>query len=194
MKKFALVVIPFLGILVCFSSCDGQPLKSGVSTNPRSHETEGGIKWMSFEQAIASSGQNPKKIFIDIYTDWCGWCKRMDQTTFREDSVILYMNDNYYNVKLNAETRDTITFKDMQFKYAPQYKANELAVSLLNGKMGYPSYVILDEGFTMLTQPVQSYLSKDNLMPILQFFGEKIYLEKSWEQYQTEIKGPQAKE
>ena len=58
---------------------------------------------------------------------------------------------------------------------------------MLNGKMGYPSYVVLDENFNMLTKPVQSYLSKEDLMPILMYFGEKIYVEKPWDQYQEEI-------
>jgi hypothetical protein len=65
------------------------------------------------------------------------------------------------------------------------YKANELAISLLSGKMGYPSYVILDEQFTMITPPVQSYMNKEDLMPILDFFGSNIYKTKTWEQYKT---------
>jgi hypothetical protein len=89
---------------------------------------------------------------------------------------------------LNAETRDTIRFRDKEFKYIADYKANELAISLLGGKMGYPSYVMLDETFALVTQPVQSYLTKENLIPIITFYGNNIYKEKTWEEFEKGLK------
>jgi thioredoxin-related protein len=143
------------------------------------------IQWMSFEEAVAKSDKEPKKIFIDIYTDWCGWCKKMDKSTFSEKVVADYINQNYYAVKLDAETKDSIVFRDKVFKFIPEYKANELAVALLSGKMGYPSYVLMDEKYTLMSQPVQSYLTSEQLMPILRFYAENIYKEKSWEEFES---------
>ena len=40
------------------------------------------IEWLTIEQAQEQSkkdGDNAKKYFVDCYTDWCGWCKRMDK-------------------------------------------------------------------------------------------------------------------
>jgi thioredoxin-related protein len=142
------------------------------------------IKWISFEEAVAKSEKQPKKLFIDVYTDWCGWCKKMDKSTFSDSLVAAYINQNYYPVKLNAETKDTIRFKDQVFFFEPQYKANTLAISLLSGKMGYPSYVILDERFAMPTQPLQGFMTPEQLLPTLRFYGENIYQQKTWEEYQ----------
>lgn len=144
------------------------------------------IKWLSFEEAVKASEQNPKKIYIDVYTAWCGWCKRMDVTTFENDTIAEYMMKNYYCVKLDAETKDTIHFRDKIFVYKPEMKANEIALSLLSGKMGYPSAVFMDEKFNMLTL-VQSYLTPPQLMPMLKYFGENIYVSKTWEDYQKEV-------
>jgi thioredoxin-related protein len=166
-------------------ACNGQPLKP---VDQKIVNSPGGIQWMSFEEAVKSSEKNPKKLFIDVYTDWCGWCKKMDASTFKEPEVVKFINEKFYPVKLNAETRDTIRFRDKEFKYIADYKANELAISLLGGKMGYPSYVMLDETFALVTQPVQSYLTKENLIPIITFYGNNIYKEKTWEEFEKGLK------
>ena len=66
------------------------------------------IQWMSFEDAVAMTQNegNTKKVFIDVYTDWCGWCKKMDKDTFQNPEVAKYMQENYYMVKFNAEGKD----------------------------------------------------------------------------------------
>ncbi len=62
------------------------------------------VKWMSFEEAVERSKTEKRKIFIDVFTDWCGWCKVMDKNTF-PDLVIakLLSNEKFYPVKFNAE-------------------------------------------------------------------------------------------
>jgi len=184
--KIVAAIYLHLGILFLLTSCDAQPLKDPSAK--KVNASGNAINWMSFEEAVKMSDANPKKIFIDVYTDWCGWCKKMDASTFMEDTVINYLNKNYYAVKLNAETKDTIRFRGKEFKFMPEYKSNELAISLLGGKMGYPSYVLLDEKYTMLTPPVQSYLNKEDLMPILVYYGDEINKTKSWEEYQESRK------
>lgn len=141
-----------------------------------------GIKWMSFEQAVALNQKAPKKIFIDVYTHWCGWCKRMDATTFLDSSVVNYMNEKYYAVKLDAETKDSIRFFDQTFRYKPENKANELAISLLNGQMSYPSFVFMDEKFALLS-PLAGYQQPDQLMRVMRYFGENIYTTTKWDEY-----------
>jgi len=173
--------------LLFLGSCQGQSPLSESAKAENKTSVQDGIQWMGFEEAVAKNNSQPKKIFIDVYTDWCGWCRKMDQSTFKEQQVVDYINQNYYAVKLDAETRDTIYFRDHKFAYIPANKANELAVSLLNGKMSYPSYVFLDEKFNLLT-PVAGYLKTEQLMPILTYFGSNIYLEKKWEEYQLMLK------
>lgn len=144
------------------------------------------IQWMSIEDAyeLTLTEENPKKIFIDVYTDWCGWCKRMDKATFQNEEVATYMNEHYYNVKFDAEQKESVEILGNTFKFVPQGNRgyHELAAALLNGKMSYPTVVFLNRKFEMLS-PVPGYQESLAFMNIAKYFGDNIYLETSWQDY-----------
>ncbi|MEZ5173952.1 MAG: DUF255 domain-containing protein [Bacteroidia bacterium] len=82
------------------------------------------INWMSFSEALEHSRTQPKKVFIDMYTDWCGWCKRMDITTFKHPEVVKYINEHYYAVKFNTEKEGPITVNDTTYTLNPNRGRN----------------------------------------------------------------------
>jgi thioredoxin-related protein len=175
MRNFILLIL----LLPCFSAaCQSQP----VAENPV-EEKFSTIQWTGFEEAVRKNEQVKKKIFIDIYTDWCGWCKRMDATTFKNDSVIEYLNRHFHPVKINAEGRDTIRFRDHVFVYRPEFKAHEIALSLLSGKLGYPSFVLLDENYVLL-HVIAGYQTAEQLLPVLQHFNENRHLNQPGQKQQ----------
>jgi thioredoxin-related protein len=105
------------------------------------------IKWYDFESAIDANEKEKKPIFIDIYTSWCGWCVKMDNSTFKDSKVVDYMNEHFYAVKMDAESRDAIAFKEKLYE-AKNYNGktyNELAYNLLGGKMSFPTFVVLSK-------------------------------------------------
>jgi thioredoxin-related protein len=138
------------------------------------------IKWMSMQEAFEASDNqnNTKKIFIDIYTDWCKWCDEMDKTTFTDTLLTAYMNKHYYAVKFDAESDDTITYRGVSFgNAAPGVKKKGergsyhlFASGLLDGQLSYPSYVVLDEHHTRLSI-YKGYLQINELMSVLVFFA-----------------------
>jgi thiol-disulfide isomerase/thioredoxin len=75
------------------------------------------INWMTLEEAMEKSKTEKRKIFVDVYTTWCGWCKHMDSTTFVSGAVAKYLNDHYYPVKFNAEQQNDIVFKDITYHF-----------------------------------------------------------------------------
>ncbi len=157
---------------------------------PQKAEEETGIKWMSMQEALAANEEHPKKIFIDVYTDWCGWCKRMDKATFQHAQVAKYMNEHYYNVKFDGESKDSIVFKGKTFTFIPQGRRgyHELAAALLQGKMSYPTVVFLDEELNMLS-PVPGFQPPASFEPIMKFFGSNAYKDTPWEEFQKNFKG-----
>jgi len=144
------------------------------------------INWISWEEAVQLSQTDaaPKKIFVDVYTDWCGWCKKMDKDTFQNPQVSKYMQDNFYMVKMDAEGKDPIQYQGKTFKFVPSGRRgyHELAAALLQGKMSYPTVVFLDEDFNMLS-PVPGYQKVEPFMQIAKYFGDNIYKDKDWQSY-----------
>ncbi len=146
---------------------------------------EGAIQWMTWEEAIKKSEKTPKKIFVDVYTDWCGWCKKMDQSTFADPQVVDYVNKNFYAVKFNAEQPEPITYKGYTMKFVANGRRgyHELAYSLLDGRLGYPSYVYLDEQQNRITVS-PGFKPVDAMMKELQFIAGGHYKTTSFENFQ----------
>ena len=140
------------------------------------------IKWMTIEQAAERIKQEPRKVVIDVYTDWCGWCKKMDKDTFTDPEVAALVNKHYYAVKLDAEGKDPITLNGHTYTFKPEYRSHELAVALLQGQMSYPTTVYLDEKFNMLA-PVPGYLDAKNFSKILRYFGENHHKQMNFQEY-----------
>jgi thioredoxin-related protein len=145
------------------------------------------INWLTWEEAILASKKEPKKVFVDVYTDWCGWCKKMDATTFVNPIIVEYMNENFYAIKFNAETRDEIVLGGKTYRTsAPERNraTHELAAELLRDKLTYPSYVFLTSSFNTIT-PLAGYNTAKDLEPILHFIATNSYKSVKFEDYST---------
>lgn len=153
-----------------------------------SHKNESSaekVKWLTWQEAVELNKKAPKKIMVDVYTDWCGWCKVMDRETFTDDKVSEYLTKNFYCVKLDAEMKESINFNGHKFDYIPNQGRNgvhTLAYSLLDGNMGYPSIVYLTETFERVSIS-PGYKKPDQLMNELKFTAEEIYKKQSWNDY-----------
>ncbi|MDR1340278.1 MAG: DUF255 domain-containing protein [Prevotellaceae bacterium] len=141
------------------------------------------VKWMKFEDAVEASKKEPRKIFVDIYADWCGWCKVLDRDTFSDAVVAKILNEQYYPVKLDAESKESHTLDGRAVSSAEL--AASLATSKPGEKYGLPTMVVLNEQAGLLTR-IQGAQKPDFMTPALLFFSENHYLEKSWEVYSKE--------
>lgn len=152
------------------------------------------VQWMTFEEAVAASKTEKRKVFIDVYTDWCGWCKVMDKNTFNDPEVARILNEKFYPVKFNAEQREEITFDGHTFRFIESGRNgyHELAASLLNNKLSYPTVVFLTEDFEMI-QPLPGFRKADEFHKIIQYIGEDHFKSQSWEDFQKTYKSPYAR-
>lgn len=144
------------------------------------------INWLTWDEAVALTQNegNTKKVFVDVYTDWCGWCKKMDKDTFQNPKVATYMQENFHMVKMDAEGKEPIEYQGKTFKYVPSGRRgyHELAAALLKGRLSYPTVVFLDENLNMLS-PVPGYQKVEPFMEIARYFGDNIYKTQDWKTY-----------
>jgi thioredoxin-related protein len=146
------------------------------------------INWISFEEAIALNKELPKNILVDVYTDWCGYCKKMDRDTYKNTIIAEIINENFYAVKLNAEQKEPITYNGKEYKFVKKGRKgyHEFAANILNGEMSYPSTIIMDTN-ERLVQKLPGYLGPKRIEPILIYLGKEKYLEISWEEFQKDF-------
>ncbi|WP_291725843.1 thioredoxin family protein [Bernardetia sp.] len=155
MKKNSL----YIALIFCLLAMSSFVLSS--STKKVEDTKKGKIEWVTFEEAMEKSAQDGKPIFIDVYTDWCGWCKKMDKNTFQTEEVSKYVAENYHAVKVDAESEKTTKLggESLTFQQLSQH---------VFGVEGYPSIVLINskKEFTL----VSGYREKDEFIGILEEF------------------------
>ena len=186
MKK---ILYPSIAVFILFAST-AFVVNMPNSTNDKVSDNEAVItaevvKWISWDEMLEAQKTEKRKVIIDVYTDWCGWCKHMDKTTFKDASVSAYINKHLYAVKLDAESTKEYEFNGHTFKYVKQGRSgiNELAYSLLNGKLSYPSIVYLNEEFARITIS-PGYKDNKAMLKEVTYIADEIYNSKTWEEYQ----------
>ncbi|MEO5593131.1 MAG: thioredoxin family protein [Chitinophagaceae bacterium] len=145
------------------------------------------LKWMTLKEAQEAMQKEKRPILIDLYTDWCGWCKVMDKKTYTNPKVIAYLQQNFYPVKLNAETRDAVSWNDKTYNFNSANRTNDFAVFLTYGRLSYPTTVIIPMDNSG-PQPVPGYLEPKDLELIVRYFGDGKYGKQPFEEYQKAFK------
>jgi thioredoxin-related protein len=154
-----------------------------VSSAPKREQ----MKWMSLAEAEANLQNEKKPVLIDLYTDWCGWCKVMDRKTYSNKNVAEYLGQKFYAARVNAETKEKIIWKQKAYQYNPSYRSNEFAVYITGGRLEFPTTIIIpDDGSD--PQAIPGYLETKDLELILKYFGEGYYKRTPFGDYQKNFK------
>ena len=143
------------------------------------------VNWMSWEEAIEKNRDEKRKIMVDVYTTWCSWCKKMENSTFQVDFIADYINDNFYAVKFNAEFKEDILYKGNTYKHVGGFGRrtyHELAAELMNGRLSYPTIVFLDENSDVI-QPIPGFQDARTFEMIAVYFAENYYQSIPWQKF-----------
>jgi len=131
------------------------------------------VRWLTFEQLEDSLTIQPRKVFIDFYTDWCTYCRKMDKVVFTKEEVVEVLNEQYYAVRFNAEAESVVSFGGRQFindqigqSRRPVHQIAQL-LAFRAGSFVAPTLVVLDEDFR-ITNRYFEYMSSSRLLEALE--------------------------
>ncbi len=132
------------------------------------------VKWKTASEAFTEAKASNKKIVLDVYTDWCGWCKRMDKSTYGNADVAAYLEKNYVAAKMNPEKEGAVQYQGKNYTQA------EFAQAL--GISGYPATAFFDESGELLTV-IPGFVQPADFQKVLTYFAENIHKTTTWEEY-----------
>lgn len=121
------------------------------------------INWVTFEEVTELSKQEAKPIMVFIHTDWCKYCLMQEENTFMDSTVVDSLNSNYYCVKLNAESTESISFLNREYNKNGNTHALSWVLGAENNQLSFPTTVTLSPQF-QLTNRWVGYLSKETLL------------------------------
>jgi thioredoxin-related protein len=172
-------------ILCCSVDSSGQTNEAADSHGP--------VHWLTVDQALEAIKTEPRKIMIDVYTQWCGPCKMLSKNTFGNAQVAAYLNANFYCVKFDAESAEPVHFDQKTFTN-PEYKPNSPGRNGVHeftrymGVSAYPTIIFLDETGRFLL-PVPGYQTPPQIELYLRLVAENHYQRitsaEQWEQWKA---------
>ena len=154
---------------------------SGVTDPSKSKdkpEIKKELNWLKYDEGLKQASEDDKLIFINVYTNWCGFCKKMDRETFSDKKIINYLNDHFVSVKLNAESKEKMALP------TGSYSGRQIAGSF--AVRGYPTFVFLNSNGEKIFAR-SGYLPPDGFIYLLRYVAEGHYESKSLREYVTEI-------
>ena len=162
MRNLLVATLLFFAMVSCNQQNDSIASKTPES---KAQKQSASLEWMSINELDKLDMSGKKGVLIDVYTDWCGYCKIMDKHTFTDPEVVAYLSDNYHLIKFNAEQKEPIQFDGRIYEWKPSNRKgyNTLARDMLEGQMSYPSIVYYNENKIKIIA-VPGYKKPDQLL------------------------------
>ena len=122
-----------------------------------------GPAWRSWDAGLREAGTSRRPVLVDVYTDWCGWCKRMDRDVYARADVQDYLARKFVTVKLDAESNDAARYEGRA------YTSHALAARF--GVTGYPTTMFLSAKGAHLGS-IPGYSPPEDFLLLLRFIGD----------------------
>lgn len=173
MKTFATLTIAVVAILVTFLFIGQKDPESTSTAQPP------GVSWVSFDEGVTLAKQKNKKVLVDVYTDWCTWCKKMDSDVYANAEVAKLIDANYVPVKLNAESSKKLSFDGNSF--------TETQFARAVGVTGYPTTLFLHSDSKPITL-LPGYVPAERFVDVLRYIGDDHFKSISFEDFLAKSK------
>ena len=144
------------------------------------------IKWTTIDQALEMQKDEPRKLLIEVFTKWCKVCHKLDQLSLSQEHIAEYINENYYPVKFDAESKAPIYFMGQKYEFKNDGSSgyHSFAYKITHGKLNYPSLVFMDEDLRVI-QSINGFQSPDKLIRILTYFADNYNKKIPWNEFNS---------
>lgn len=166
-----LVIIFFFGLKSYFK-IDEQNAEAVEQTKPLI------LNWLSYNEGLALAEKENKYVLINFYTDWCGYCKKMDKETYSNEEVKSILNKNFVIVKVNAESNNKVSENGEEI--------TERELAKLYQVTGYPTTWFLESNHSRVA-PLPGYVASEQFIPVLNYIGEGWHKSISFKEYMEKI-------
>ncbi|MCP4568153.1 MAG: DUF255 domain-containing protein [FCB group bacterium] len=132
------------------------------------------IDWLRYSEGMAQAKENGKKVFVEFTARWCGYCRKMRATTFKDSSVIALLNDNFVSVSVDGDSRDTLDIDGWittEKKLAKEYRVS-----------GYPTFWFLTPEGEKIA-PVNGYKDARFMFDVLDYLKDDTYMTVEFKDY-----------
>jgi hypothetical protein len=120
------------------------------------------LKWFDWNTGYPLAKKQNKIILVDAYTDWCGWCKKMDRDTYANSDVIKALNKDFIVIKFNPELENIVYELD-----GNKITGRELYGQLTKGKStGFPTTYFIQPNKKQI-QIAAGYLAPNDFIKVL---------------------------
>ncbi|MBN2008322.1 thioredoxin fold domain-containing protein [candidate division KSB1 bacterium] len=160
---FAILLIVTISVSACTGNDSGAEQKAAGKTISVAKKAE----WIGFDAGLAKAAKEKKNMIVDFYTDWCHWCKVMDEKTFSDAKVNQKLLDQFVTVRINAENpNQSAAFRGKTY--------SNVELTRAFGVNGFPSLAFLDDAGEIITI-VPGYVPPETFIYILDYIDQGCY-------------------
>jgi len=152
------------------------------------------VKWKTFDEIEELMNKNPKKILVNLYDNYNISSTMQRLKTYNNPIISNYLSKHFYCINLDVKSLDSISFLGQKYineKAAHGY--HQLAIAMLNGKMQFPVFIIIDENNKLLDR-FYGYKPPDDFETLIHFIGENAFKSQKWETFKKNFKSSFEKE
>jgi thioredoxin-related protein len=180
MRRSAFAILVGLLIVSIVGVSLAQTAKKG-----QAEEDQSGLTWLKYDKALELGKEQNKHVIVYFTTSWCGYCKKMKQTTFKDPKVMELMNGNFVLAVVDGDSKNKLDVTDKEGKHI---EMTEQELTRAFGVRGYPTFVFLKSDGTTIA-PISGYLPADQFELALRFISTDSWEKMSFKEFAAQQKG-----
>ncbi len=132
-------------------------------------------EWQPFEEAMGQAAETEQTVMVDIYAEWCNWCRRLEEEVYADTQVRNYLRENFAVTRLDFDDSESeVTFQNEPFA-VPE-------MAYLLGAQGVPTVAFLSHEGEYITH-LPGFVERDDFLDVLRFVATEAYKDQTWEEF-----------